>query len=148
MSSTTPSPVSHRPAPLNINYDSDDDDVQMDSDNDHHHIHREPDADADGESIDEDVSPTPMAVHVDGFSSSHHHEVSVGCMQYFVACLPCSLIATENRIQMNLCVLFLFSLTHPNTRALRVMTIRVTRKKTMMKTTAHTPMRSMARRKS
>jgi hypothetical protein len=71
MASTTPSPVSHIPGPININYDSDDD-MQVDSENDHPNANiKEPDPDADGESVDDDASPPPSTINIAGPSLSH-----------------------------------------------------------------------------
>jgi hypothetical protein len=72
MASTTPSPVSHLPGPLNINYDSDDD-MEVDSDDARHNTNiKETDPDADGESVDDDASPPPSTVNIAGPSLSHH----------------------------------------------------------------------------
>jgi len=84
MASTTPSPVSHLPGPLNINYDSDDD-MHVDSDNDHHSINiKEHDPDADGESVDDDASPPPSTINIAGPSLSHQHVTSV-CLYVYHA---------------------------------------------------------------
>jgi chromodomain-helicase-DNA-binding protein 1 len=83
MASTTPSPVSHLPGPLNINYDSDDDDMQVDSDDARRNTNfKETDPDADGESVDDDASPPPSTVNIAGPSLSHHHIHSVRFILY------------------------------------------------------------------
>lgn len=84
MASTTPSPVSHLPGPLNINYDSDED-MQVDSETDHPNINtKEPDLDADGESVDDDASPPPSTVNIAGPSLSHQlgNSVCLYCIPY------------------------------------------------------------------
>lgn len=90
MASTTPSPVSHIPGPLNLNYDSDDG-MQVDSDSDHPNIHiKEPDLDADGESVDEDASPPPSTVNAAGPSLSHQLGNSV-CFHIILHIVPFSM---------------------------------------------------------
>jgi len=89
MASTTPSPVSHLPGPLNINYDSDDD-MHVDSDNDHHSINiKEHDPDADGESVDDDASPPPSTLNI---------AVSPTCYFGMSLCLSCHIFATLSSV--------------------------------------------------
>jgi chromodomain-helicase-DNA-binding protein 1 len=87
MASTTPSPVSHIPGPLNINYDSDDD-MQVDSESDRLHPNiKEPDPDADGESDDDNASPPPSTINIAGPSLSHRLDNSVRLYIISYACI-------------------------------------------------------------